>query len=170
MAQNAGLSWYALHTKAGQEARAVANLNAWGIETCAAWINSRTRWHDQTPLFPRYIFAHFDVTRMLHKVCFTRGICYIVSFGGVSAVVDDDVITVIQSRIDQDGLVMPPNDLKPGDLVSIRSGSWANMMGCFEKRMRGSDRVRILLKSFSYNARVEIPSSEVIRLTDSLAS
>jgi len=164
MGQNGGLLlWYALHTKAGQEARAVANLGAWGVETCAAWVNSSTRSHGQMPLFPRYIFAHCDIAGMYQKICFTRGIACVVSFGGIPAVVDDDVIDVIRSRTDKDGLVRPLDDLKPGDLVSIESGCWANMMGCFEKRMKGSDRVRILLTSVSFNARIEISRYSLTR-------
>jgi transcription antitermination factor NusG len=76
------------------------------------------------------------------------------------------VIDVIRSRTDKDGIVKPLDDLKPGDLVSIESGCWANMMGCFEKRIKGSDRVRILLTSVSFNARIEISRSSLTRVPE----
>lgn len=153
-------AWYALHTKPKQEARAIANLSAWGIETFTVWMTP----DDRKPLFPRYIFAHFDVTQMFHKISFTRGVISVVSFGGIPASVGDDVIAAMRSRTDQDGVIRPPEDLQPGDAVVIKSGRWKNIIGCFEKQMRAEDRVRILLTTVSYSVRIEVPKSEVAKL------
>src|SRR5215216_116169 len=104
--------WYAIHTKAKQEDRAVSNLIAWHIETFFPRLKE-SRCNEFTgqptplvkPLFPGYVFANFDASTMLHKVWFTRGVHSVVSFGGSPVPVSDEIISLIRSRIGQDGFV-----------------------------------------------------------------
>ena len=103
--------WFVLHTHVKQEERANENLRSWGVETLHAKL--RTRRYNQftgaptyltQPLFPRYLFAKFT-REQLPKIRFTRGVHNIVCFGENPAPVDEDIIDIIRSRIDENGFV-----------------------------------------------------------------
>src|SRR5947209_15401805 len=98
MTLNDSTSWYAIHTKPHQEERASENLAAGGIEILAPRLATRKDNPAWKLLFPGYIFARFCVNQMLQKVQFTRGVAQVVSFGGVPAVIDDEVIECIRAR------------------------------------------------------------------------
>ena len=101
---------------------------------------------------------------MLHDIHFTRGVAYVVSFGGVPAPISAELIAEIYARVDENGVVIRNTTLNPGDHVVIRSGFLRNFVGVFERDLSGSERVQILLRTVSYSAHVEIPRSEVAKL------
>jgi transcriptional antiterminator RfaH len=100
---------------------------------------------------------------LYHKVRYTRGVRQLVSFGDSPAVIDEEVITMIQSRIGEDGLVRvdTDEDLKLGDQVVIKDGPLKSFAGIFEREMKGVERVRILIQTVSYQAHVEIERNMV---------
>lgn len=160
--------WYVIHTKPKQEYRATGNLQAWGVETLNPRLKSRRPSNftgqpveEVKPLFPRYIFARFDAATMLHKVWFTRGVNNVVSFGGNPQPVSDEIISVIQSNLDADGLVRLSDDLAQGDRVRITSGHLRDFEGVFERKVKASDRVVILLTAVSFQGCVEVESHSV---------
>lgn len=154
-------SWYVIYTHPKQEDRARYNLNAWQVETFTPMCIER-RYNQFTGkpqnvvkhLFPRYIFARFRVDQLLHKVCFTRGVKSVVSFGGNPAVVDDEIIETIRERIGADGYVRLSEDLKPGDKVIIRSGPLKDFVGMFESRTKDQARISILLTTINFQSHV----------------
>ena len=102
---------------------------------------------------------------MLHDIHFTRGVAYVVSFGGVPAPISAELIAEIYSRIDENGVVIHNTvALNPGDQVVIRSGFLRNFVGVFERDLSGSERVQILLRTVSYSAHVELSRSDVAKL------
>lgn len=117
------------------------------------------------PLFPRYIFARFCSTELLHKVRFTRGVTGVVSFGGYPVPIDEEVIALIRSRIGEDGLVTVTKVFQPGDKVMIEDGPFKNLMGIFDSHVNGSLRVRILLSTVGCRAHVEIDRDLIERCT-----
>lgn len=161
--------WYVVHTNPKQEERANSNLVAWGVETLHAKL--RTRRHNEftgvptyitQPLFPRYIFARFDARKQLSKILFTRGVHNVVCFGESPACVSEEIIDVIRARIDQNGIVRISNDLKPGDRVVISAGPLRNLMGVFEREVKGSERIMILLTAIGYQGHLVV-DRELIR-------
>ena len=157
-------NWYAVRTKPSQEKRATENLSAWGMETLAPWLPPKKGNPFPRPLFPGYIFARCEQT-MLQKLHFTRGILFVVSFGGKAAVVEDEVITAIRSRTDDRGVICPGPALTSGDTVLIQSGPLRGLVGVFEKEIPGTERVRILLTIVAYSARVEISRSNLLKIS-----
>lgn len=158
--------WYIIHTKPKSEDRAQTNLSAWGIES----FNPRTRearYNEFTgnptlwskPLFPRYIFARFDLERLLHKISFTRGVQNVVSFGGVHVPVDDLHVELIQSRIGEDGFVRMDDTLKSGDHLVVKAGPFKELNGIFDRVIKDSDRVMILLTTVKYQGSMSIERS-----------
>jgi transcriptional antiterminator RfaH len=155
--------WYAIHTKLREEDRAESNLKAWRVETFSPKIKVtlRNRFTGKPtftvkPMFTGYIFARFDAGKLLPKVFYTRGVHSIVSFGGVPHPIEDEVISLIQSRIDQDGFVRLNEDLKPGDKVTIKGGSFQGLHGIFDRKIKDTDRVKVFLTSVTYQASISI--------------
>ena len=155
--------WYVVHTNPKQEERANSNLVAWGVETLHAKL--KTRRHNEftgvptyitQPLFPRYIFARFNAREQLSKILFTRGVHNVVCFGDSPACVSEEIIDVIRERIDQNGFVKDNNDLKPGDRVVISAGPLRNLIGIFEREVKGSDRIMILLTAIGYQGHLVV--------------
>lgn len=162
--------WYAIFTHARQEGRAEDNLKAWRVETFAPRIR-QSRYYNgsliQTvkPLFPRYIFARFKVDDLLHKVTFTRGVSGVVSFGGTPTPVDDQIIDIIKSQTAEDGYIQMVETLRAGDAVEIKDGPLKNFRGIFERAVKHSDRVRLLLTAISFHGHIEVPRGLVRKVS-----
>jgi transcriptional antiterminator RfaH len=149
--------WYVLHTKPKQEERANSNLLAWGVETLNPKL--KTRRHNEftglptyitQPLFPRYLFAKFNAREQLSKILFTRGVHNVVCFGNSPACVSEEIIDLIRARLDQNSVVKASDDLKPGDRVVISAGPLRNLTEIFEREVKGSERIMILLMAIGY--------------------
>jgi transcriptional antiterminator RfaH len=155
--------WYVVHTNPKQEERASNNLRAWGVETLHARLRKRrfnqftgAASHVTQPLFPRYIFAKFNACKQLSNIWFTRGVHNVVSFGGSPAPVDDDIIELLQAQVDQNGVVKMREELKCGDKVVIKGGPLRNLMGIFERELKESERVLVLLTAISYQGHLVV--------------
>lgn len=155
--------WYVLYTHPKQETRAENNLRAWNVETFNPKLKERRfNRFSSTPsyitkqLFVRYIFAHFNARYLLHKICFTRGVHSIVGFGGAPTPVEDEIISTIKSQLGEDGFVRLVEPLKSGDKVMINDGPMAKFTGVFERGIKNTDRVSILLTTVNYHCRVVV--------------
>jgi len=169
--------WYVIQTKPKQENRAESNLNAWGVETFAPRVRKSRKHSDAggttystKPLFPRYIFARFQVSSLLHKIKFTRGVSWVVSFGGAPTQVDDFVIDLIISRVGGDGLIRLGEELRRGDEVMIKEGPFSNLTGIFKRELKDSERVRILLTAVTYQSHIIVDRDLVMKLNRSPAA
>jgi len=169
-------AWYVIRTGARQEERAISNLNAWRVETFLPRLKVRRLnpftgaiTHAPSPMFRQYAFARFDASRLLHQVCYTRGVHSVVRFGGVPARVDDSIIELIQSRIDGDGFVQMRDELKIGDRVKIKDGALTNLTGIFDYRIDNTDRVAILLTAVSYQPRIVIEREFIEKINSNIA-
>lgn len=159
--------WYAVRTKPREEDRADINLRTGQVQTFMPKLkefptSGYGRSYISKPLFSRYIFAHFDANRLLHTVNYTRGVQNVVSFGGKPIPVDDRVINLIKAQVGQDGFIRMDEEFKPGDKVRIDSGPLVNLAGIFERKVKNTDRVRLLLGAVSYHGHVEV-QREMVR-------
>jgi len=153
-----GVRWYVIHTKSQQEDRANLNLTAWRVETFLPHVKQRSlrgSWVSK-PLFPRYIFARFDLSQLFNKVNYTRGVQNVVSFGGYATPVEDGIIELIRAQIGEDGFVSLFEEFATGNKVKINFGPLKNLEGVFESGIKDTDRVRILLDTVSYQSHVVI--------------
>jgi len=165
--------WHLVHTHPRQEARAEQNLRNLRIETYVPMYkrkrNNRfteTKVEEIRPLFPSYVFARFKVNDLYHKVRFTRGVRTLVSFDDRPAVVDDDIIALIQSRQDGHKLVTVPLQYSPGDEVAISTGPLQKLTGIFERAMSDGDRVVLLLQAVGYQARIIVNTDCINKVED----
>lgn len=167
--------WYVIHSKPKQEARAESNLRAWGIETFGPQLRELRpirRPNDApycvTPLFPGYLFARFEAVALYAKVRLTRGVHSVVGFGESATPVDDSVISLIRSRVADDGFVHL--DVELGDLVEIVEGPLRSLVGVFENALNGGDRVRVLLTTIACPARVQVPKAFIRKAANSFVA
>jgi transcriptional antiterminator RfaH len=163
--------WYVIHTQPKQEDRACSNLKVLGVSIFNPKIKElRYNQFSIVPtyitksLFPRYIFARFKINDLYHKVRFTRGIYRVVGFGDKPTPISEEVITLIQSNITEDGFVKIDGGIKPGDRVMVKDGPLKNFAGIFEREMKATDRVRILLETVNYQAHIEIERDMIKRV------
>jgi transcriptional antiterminator RfaH len=156
-------NWYVIHTHQKQEGRVYNNLSTLGIETfvprikkdrCNNFTGEVT--HIVKPFFPNYVFARFDVHKLLYKVRLTRGVHSVVCYGTAPASVDSRIIATIKSRIGEDGFVKIGESLKQGDEVIIEDGPLKDFTGIFERETSDAGRVMILLQAVSYQAHLVI--------------
>jgi transcriptional antiterminator RfaH len=155
--------WFVLQTNPKQEDRAYSNLRCWGVEALHPKMKTRrvnefsgALTYITKPLFPRYIFARFDARKQLANISFTRGVHHVVSFGGQPTPVEEDVIQIISSRIDDNGFVKIGDQLKPGDKVVINAGPLRDFEGVFERELNDQERISVLLTTISYQGRVVV--------------
>lgn len=149
--------WFAIHSKPLQEKRASDNLSAWGIETFLPQIRNKNKVFQS--LFTSYLFARFP-RQILQDVQLTRGVLYVVSFGGEPAEVPHSVIEEI--RIGMEGGYARPDSLREGDEVVITDGPFAELRGIFQREISGTERAVVLLRTL-YRATVEISRSDLKR-------
>lgn len=165
--------WYAIYTKLHQEERANANLHAWKVETFSPQLKERRYMpligksaYQIKPLFPRYIFARFNLEFLFSKVKFTRGVHSIVSYGGTPSPVDDQIISLLQSQIGGDGCIQIKEDLNVGDTVVIRGGPFENFIGVLKDKLNDEERVRILLTTVNYQSHVNVEKNLVKKVSE----
>jgi transcriptional antiterminator RfaH len=155
--------WYVIYTKTNEEDRADKNLAAWGLETFYPRIRQKTvneftskAIYFPRPLFPKYTFARFSAETLLHKVSNTRGVQRVLSIDYAPVPVDDEIIALIQSRVDENGFVSLDKSFKHGDEVRIKDGSLKGMNGIFDRTMKDKNRVLIFLTAINYQASVVV--------------
>lgn len=156
--------WYVVRVHHRHESRAEMNLNAGHIETFLPWVrvpDRRRRPEKREPLFPQYLFARFDAEQSLHDVTFTRGVQRVVNVGDAFATVDDEVIDVFRSRIDEHGAIPLGRPLEAGDRVRIDHGPFADLAGVVERILPAHERVLLLLTTVGTKMRVEVPLGDV---------
>ncbi len=163
MSVTESLCWYALYTKPRQEERATQNLSAWGVEALFPRLAGGLS-GIPLPFFPQYIFARLNISKMLRKVHFTRGISHVVNFGGIPAVVSDEIIETLRCRADKNMVIRNELTFTPGETVRIQQGSLQNFIGVFERELHGTERVRILLHNIAYTARVDVPKCAITKM------
>jgi transcriptional antiterminator RfaH len=157
---NDDAEWYAVRTKRNEEVRAEVNLRSWQVQTFAPKLRELStstyggNHYVSKPLFTSYIFARFNLGKQLHNVNYTRGVRSVVSFGGNPIRIDDNIIDLIKERLDEDGFVRLGEELTRGDMVTIKFGPLKSLVGIFQKRIKETDRVKILLNAVSYQNHV----------------
>ena len=163
--------WYVIYTKTNEEDRAERNLAAWGLETFYPRIRRKQLnefsgkvIYFPRPLFPRYIFGRFNAETLLHKVSNSRGVQKVLSIDYAPVSVDDEIVGLIQSRVDEDGFVSMDEPFRCGDAVRIKDGSLKGLNGIFDRTMKDKNRVKIFLTAINYQASVVV-EKDLVQLT-----
>ncbi|MFV9504982.1 MAG: transcription termination/antitermination protein NusG [Oscillochloridaceae bacterium umkhey_bin13] len=144
--------WYALQTRPLKETLIAQQLENRGFpvfypQLHVKPVNPRAR--TVRPFFPGYVFVKVDLDQvgisLFQYLPFAVGL---VSFGGVPAVVEPELIQVVHQRLEQINAAGGElfEQLHHGDRVEIVHGVFAGYEAIFDARLRDSDRVRVLIE------------------------
>jgi transcriptional antiterminator RfaH len=152
--------WYAVYTKPGKEASVALYLRNIGIEILNPRLRSKKYRGNRfvefvEPLFSCYIFANFEKDRYSHLISYTRGVRYIVGKNN-PVIVCEEVIEAIKEGMGDDNFIsVKPRTFKKGDRVFIREGPFKDFCGIFEREIKGSERVMLLLSALNYKIELD---------------
>lgn len=155
------MNWYAIYTKPKQEDKVEENLARASIEVFNPKLRRkrlvRGRYeHIIRPFFPNYLFARFDAASQYHMIKYTRGVSGILGNAGSPWPVSEEIINIVKSRMNEEGLIIISPEITIGDKVEITEGPFTGFIGIFEREMKDKDRIIVLLNTIEYQARVEI--------------
>ena len=155
--------WFVVNTKPKNEDRATHNLLAANYEVVNPKI--RMRKYKETgfselvePLFPSYIFVHFDPVDDYYMIKYARGVKKIVSFAGKIVPLQDELIDFIQAQLTDGVARIQKKKFKKGEKVFIKEGPFKGLAGVFQRELEGEERVMILLEGINYYAQMVIDS------------
>jgi len=131
-----------------------------GIETLNPKVKSKKYRRNKLieviePLFPCYLFARFEKEKYTHLITYTTGVRYIVGKDN-PIVVHDEIISAIMERMGQDNIVIrKPEKFEAGDRVHIMEGLFKDFYGIFEREIKGTERVMILLETLQCSVELD---------------
>lgn len=151
------LNWFLIYTKPKCEDSVSFKLMEKGFAVLNPKIKERKYLRRKlqyvvSPLFPCYIFMQFDSPKDYRLIKYTRGVKTIVGTEDVPAVVPVEIIKSIQDRMEEGFVNITRRKFSAGEEVLIKAGPFEGFNAVFEKELRGTERVSILLKAV--NARV----------------
>ena len=161
MMTSATRRWYSVYSKPQKEKFAQFHLQSKGVEVFLpqlvmpqASVGSRR----VVPLFPSYLFVRIDVSSGESAyVVWSPGVKYLVSFNGVPASIDDNVIDYLKDRADSTGQIQASSNLKRGQRVRVTGGPFEGLEALIEKPPDGRGRVKLLMNLLNRQVQAEIP-------------
>jgi len=165
--KNQTRSWYLVVTKPQSEFKAQENLLRQGYETYLPLVQTSCRRNGKNikrtvAFFPRYLFIFLNKeTDNWSPIRSTIGVAGMVRFGGMPAVVPENMITNLQNNENEFGLQsLEKNELKQGDKVDIIDGPFEGYKAVYQK-MKSTERVSVLLDVVGKNTQVTLSVHEL---------
>jgi transcriptional antiterminator RfaH len=163
------MSWFAVQTLPRAEDKAREHLTQQNYEPSLPRLRKRRRHARRVdvvlrPLFPGYLFVHFDPTRdPWRAINSTVGVIRLVGFGDAMVPVPDKVIAALRSLEDEKGIIVGAGPaLKPGQSVRILDGALVDQIGVLLEGS-GIERVRLLVRLLGREVKVVLPGELVER-------
>ena len=156
------LNWFLIYTKPRCEDSVSVKLVESGFEVLNPKIEERRYIRRKlqnviSPLFPCYVFVRFDNPRDYRLIRYTKGVKTVVGPEHIPSVVPQGITDQIKKRMEGGAIRVQTVRFVRGEEVSIKAGPFEGLQAVFEKELKGSERVSILLKSI--NARVVVDPS-----------
>ena len=172
LAGDTGGRWYCVRSQPRHEHIAAANLRRnHELEV----FNPRIRFKRATrrgpvwvtePLFPRYLFARFELSVMLPKVQHTFGVAGVVRFGAFWPAVSDSVIRELLSAVGEEETRVIEDTLQEGGEVQILGGAFDGFRAIVTRVMPARNRVAVLLDFLGRQTVVELDRGAVTAETE----
>ena len=160
-------SWYLVVTKPKSEFKAQENLSRQGYEIYLPLVQTSRRSNGKNvkrteAFFPRYLFISLDKeTDNWSPIRSTIGVAGMVRFGGMPAVVPENMITNLKNNENEFGLQsFEKKELKQGDKVEIIDGPFEGYQAVYQK-MKSTERVSVLLDIVGKNTQVTLSVNEL---------
>ena len=163
--------WYAVRVKSRHESSVARHLCARGLESFLPLYRRRSRWSDRVkeidfPLFPGYVFCHFNSEDRLPVVT-VPGVVYVVSVAKIPAPIDEAEISAIQAAV-KSGLHREPWPfLQIGKRLRIERGPLSGVEGILVG-IKGHQRLVLSVTLLQRSVAVEIDEQYVQPLSPGL--
>jgi|SRR5215475_7861830 len=159
MSQNSNYRWYAIRVKSQHEDLVARHLNVRGFESFLPLYKRQHRWSDRfreidVPLFPGYVFCHFDAKNRL-PVLTVPGVVHVVGVGKNPIAIDDNEIGAIQTTVKHGLSRQPWPYLEVGQQVRIENGPLCDIEGILVG-FRGNRRLVLSISLLQRSVAVEI--------------
>jgi transcriptional antiterminator RfaH len=163
------VEWYLVRTKIGREGSVRDQLATSLPEVFLPLLEARTsRWGrliwSVAPLFPRYIFARFDLRAHYFDVKYMAGVQGLVSAGNDPLSIPGFVIDEIKRRGVNGVVKIEEKSFSSGERVRVVEGPFRGFEAIFERYLSGAERVAIFLNALEMRSlRVVLASSAVTK-------
>jgi len=159
-----GQRWFALQVRTRWESSAALLLSGKGYQTLLPTYQTKKRWNGRlreitAPLFPGYVFCHFDALNRL-PILITPGVIAVVSLGRVPLPVDDAEIAAIQTVVAAGVPAEPWPYLEIGQRVRIETDALCGLEGILIK-IKGNHRIVVSVSLLRRSVALEIDRSFV---------
>jgi transcriptional antiterminator RfaH len=162
--RRSGACWSLIQSKVHHENVAHRNLQRLGVQTFYPRLSRVKTFRGklqnvEEALFPGYLFVKMDALTEFRKVAYAQGVLRVVTFGSKPAVVSEEIIQSIHSRIHDGVVVVSPDSplkVKPGQTIRVQKGPFSGFDVVFEQEFSGTQRVALLLKAVAYQGRIII--------------
>ena len=158
--------WYALHVRSRHEKSVFAQLDAKQCKVFLPLYSAKRQWADRCkvlslPLFPGYVFCHFDAPMQSHVLA-TSGVIDVVRVGAKAAPVETSEIDAIRRVIDSSVVTEPHPTLVRGERVTLCTGPLSGLTGTLVE-IRSRLRVVVAVQLLQRSVLVEIERGWVVR-------
>lgn len=163
------MNWYLLQTKPNAHGAACDHLKRQGFDIFLPLIIKTTKKNGKfldikAPLFQGYLFMGASIDPVPWKsVNGTRGISMAVTFDGVYRPVSTHIITGLQSRCDDDGVIQRLDEIVPGDRVKIERGPFAEFI-CSIEDIQDDRRAWILIELLQQKTRSSVSLNDLSKI------
>jgi transcription antitermination factor NusG len=164
--------WFALCTRARHEKAVREQLWKKGYEEFLPTFIRASQWSDrikkiESPLFPGYCFARFEICELL-DVLNVPGICYVVGAGKQPESVGENEIEALRKLMTSAVSYSPHRSISEGILVQITRGPLVGIRGRL-LRQDGGHYVIVGVDLIKLGARVSVHVDDVISVTELLS-
>ena len=164
-----GLRWYAIQTKVNREKDVEKRLTDFRLDVFLPWMRTRRRIGSRfhwvlAPLFPGYVFCRLDMVTSGKAARYSPGVKDFLTFGSRIAEVGENIIEGLRQRCPGGVAEIDPVNAKPGDTVRINEGPFSGLEAVFEQKLKGSERVAVLLEILGRQTRIVLPSETIAKI------
>src|SRR5208282_3123402 len=139
-----GEKWFALQVRTRWESSTAVLLSGKGYQTLLPTFKTKKRWSGRlrevnSPLFPGYVFCHFDAQKRL-PILVTPGVIAVVGRGRTPLPVEDTEIAAIQTAVRSQLRAEPWPYLEIGERIRIADEAFDGLEGILIN-FKGSHRI-----------------------------
>lgn len=158
-----GSRWYALFVRSRHEKAVATILTRKGLNVFLPLVSLNRRWGRRRaevllPMFPSYVFSHFDVSSQRVLVLATPGVAKIVGVGHRAMPLEDAEVGAIMRVVETGAASEPWPYLGSGQSVRITEGVLAGLAGTLVE-FKNQHRLVLSIQLLQRSVAVEIESS-----------
>jgi transcriptional antiterminator RfaH len=163
-------AWYCVRAQYHREALAEYSLrHVMDVECFLPRIRYQKGRHQIVePLFPGYLFAHFDLSESLRKIHYCQGVSTIVHFGEHWPAISASALEQIRALIGAEGVKDIEEPMRSGDRVEVLDGPFRGFEAIVTRVVPARERICVLLEFLGRQTTVQLGLNGV-RLKDGLS-